>query len=330
MVRSNSYMRLLRSLRRTTTGHKYSRDRGFTLIEILISLVIAGLVVSGLLFVVVEMLRVDQREVALEEVQSDMQRAIDYIADDLREAIYVYDNPATVTAQLASLNDEIATNGAEPVLAFWRTDEIDVGNTSIPADCSTEGANEGVCNVIKARRASYTLVAYYQRPQYGPWEGAATLKRYELAQYDDLTAAGAAKYNLTEAYKSPLDGGLNDFAGWTPDSAATTSDGGSRTVLVDYVRAIDIDAVNAVDCEALTGDPEHVLAPANATNATGFFACIRPPVLVDGFRANQDVFLFLQGDATAASQFLQPASEDSRLPVLQTQVKLGGVIDRPG
>lgn len=329
---------LLYKLLAQSRGRKTSSNKGFTLIELLISLVIAGIVVSGLLFVVVELLRVDQREVALDQVQSDMQRAMDYIADDLKEAIYVYEDPTRITAQLDTVNDEVVA-GSVPVIAFWRTNEVDVLNdTALPADCTSEGDDEDTCVGIKLRRASYTLVAYYQKPRDPAlaWEGESAIKRYELAQYEDLNAAGAAKYDLTAGYSLPLEdagiGDVNDFLNWT---ATTMADGGTTNVLadyVDYVAPADRNAALPVlTCPTYTGDAAHVLVPADATEETGFFACIRPADELDGgFRTNQDVFVFLRGDATAASRFLQPASDGSRLPLLQTQVRLNGQIDKQG
>ena len=70
--------------------------RGFTLIEVLVSMVVAGFVISGLMFLVVDLLRTDQRELTLEQTQQDMKRALDYISDDLREAVFVYDNPTVL------------------------------------------------------------------------------------------------------------------------------------------------------------------------------------------------------------------------------------------
>lgn len=330
MAKPNLSMFLYKALLQAR-GRRSSSKQGFTLMELLISLVIAGIVISGLLFLVVELLRVDQREVALDQVQSDMQRAMDYMADDLKEAIYVYEDPTVVTSQLNTVNDEITVEGAVPVLAFWRVDEIDLNDTSLPADCTSEGANEGTCELLKLTQASYTLVAYYQRPNYGAWEGESTVKRYELAQYVNLNAAGAAKYTETDGFSLPLStgttGNVNDFLNWT---ASTAADDGNANVLVDYVAEIDSDAANAVDCEEFTGDSSHVLLPADATRNTGFFACIRPVGLTGGFRTNQDVLIFLRGDATAASRFLQPASQRSRLPVLQTQVRVNGHIDKDG
>ncbi|MEA5466010.1 PulJ/GspJ family protein [Leptothoe sp. PORK10 BA2] len=320
-----------------------SRNYGFTLIEILISMVMAGIVISGLLFLMVELLRVDRREIVLEQVQRDMQRAIDYVADDLKEAVYVYSSPTDITDQIGALDSEIAAD-AEPVLAFWRPDPLDA---SLPADCSGEGTNEQLCNLIKTRGATYSLVVYYQQPKdtTSVWEGETTLRRYELSQYSNLSAAGAAKYTLNTGYADPVTNTGSNFETWTPTTSPTNDT--DKKVLVDYVDAIDLAATSAdaVDCrnlifnlnQGLTGETnsadeqyDYVLSPQNTTSTTGFFACVRNPEMDGTFRTNQDVYLFLKGNASSANRFLQPASAASRLPVLQTQVKLGGVIDRDG
>lgn len=309
-------------------------------------MVVAGIVISGLLYLVVELLRIDRREIALEQVQRDMQRSIDYIADDLREAVYVYPSPATITTEIEALDAEIA-NGAVPVLAFWRPDPVEA---TLPADCSTEGSadDETTCELLKTRGATYSLVVYYQEPRdaASAWEGDTTIRRYELSQYPALdTATGAARYVVAAGYDDPINENGSNFEAWEP-SATPTADT-NKKVLVDYVDDIDLAAApaDAVDCRdlvfslnsPLTGETDvnaddynYVLAPADATDETGFFACIREPEAVGLFRATQDIYLFLRGDTSAAGNALLPAGEGSRFPVLQTQVKLGGVIDRDG
>jgi hypothetical protein len=136
------------------------------------------------------------------------------------------------------------------------------------------------------------------------------------------------------------------FEGWTPDGTVTLA--GKTRVLVDYVDGIATPTSPgevAVDCRnlisglnsSLTGEADvtadqynYELSPASVTNTTGVFSCIRDPDTDGDFRANQDVYLFLKGNANSFSEFLQPAGVGSRLPVLQTQVKLGGVINRDG
>ena len=69
---------------------KRTDRRGFTLIELLVAILISGLIVSGLLYLVVEVLGINQKDAARSDTQRDMQLAMDYITRDLREAFYVY------------------------------------------------------------------------------------------------------------------------------------------------------------------------------------------------------------------------------------------------
>ena len=346
---SKAFVRMAKSRLRNRVFSQVAADQphasagGFTLLEVLISELIVGLIMSGLTFLVVELLRIDRRELALEQVQRDMQRAISYVSEDLEEAVYVYSNPAVVAAQLDDLNTELTANaGSVPVLAFWRTDAIDVPS-GFPSSCASEGANSTTCELIRTRRSAYTLVVYYQRPQYGEWEGDTVLKRYELSKYDDLSN-GSDRYKLTPGYRDPVTGGGTDFENWTPDGTVTAA---PTQVLVAYVAdavpaagggtAIACPNLVASSSGALTGVTDatnelydYVLAPVGAGSTTGFFACIRNQPSTAAFRANQDVYLFLRGDISASRQFLQPASANSRLPVLQTQVRLFCVVVRDG
>ncbi|MEL7377461.1 MAG: prepilin-type N-terminal cleavage/methylation domain-containing protein [Bacteroidota bacterium] len=76
-----------------------SQSKGFTLLELLISLIVASVVVSGLLYMVVELTKIDKREATVDQVQRDMNRAMDYLVSDLQEAVYVYKDPAQVPHQ---------------------------------------------------------------------------------------------------------------------------------------------------------------------------------------------------------------------------------------
>ncbi|EKV00907.1 prepilin-type N-terminal cleavage/methylation domain-containing protein [Leptolyngbya sp. PCC 7375] len=329
--------------------HKAS---GFTLTEVLISIAIAGVIVSGLLFLVVELLQIDRREIALERVQRDMQRAMDYIADDLKEAVYVYDSSSLpdivndiVDADL-SVGPGVAGSGdAVPLLAFWRTVPID--DTVLPDTCTGSNEEIEICRVAKTRRASYSLIVYYQKHRDDgaanyPWQGESVLRRYELPQY-----APGTLNRVDRNHVEPIDenNGETIFEEWT-DIVTTAIAGGESAVLVDFVEEANIDGAGAIDCRTLisnfnsplTGETDitadeynYVLTPTDATEQTGFFACVRAPEPAgENFRATQDVYLFLRGDTRSASRFLGPASDNSIRPALQTQVKLRGVIDKDG
>ena len=67
-----------------------SGGQGFTLLELLIAMVIGSIIVSTLLYGVVNILQTDQRDASRSDTQRDMQMAMDYITRDVREATYVY------------------------------------------------------------------------------------------------------------------------------------------------------------------------------------------------------------------------------------------------
>ncbi len=285
--------------------------------ELLIAVVISGLVVSGLLFLVIELLRVDNREIALEEVQRDTQRAMNYIADDLREAVYVYPDPSDVTGATG-----VELQSAHiPVLAFWKVRPIDI-NSEIPNTCASEFSDdddEAECDILKIRRASYDLVVYSQiSGATDPWEGQSRISRFEMKQYSDVSTL-----TKTVGYEEP--GG--DFGSWTKNGSTKPPD--TSTVLVDYIGEVDIDSTNALNCQNFTGSAGYVRSPSNVTADSSFFACISDPSLPGGVGVdNQDVFLFLKGDTSGRSTSTSPASDASRSPRLQTQVLIRGIINK--
>ena len=325
---------------------------GFTLTEVIISIAIAGVIVSSLLSLVVEFLQIDRREITLERVQRDMQKAMDYISDDLEESVYVYDNARLleIVNDIGQLSDVMGTGGvgsgdAVPLLAFWRTVPLD------DADLEACNGTDEACRVARTRRASYSLVVYYKQHRddadpNNPWQGESVIRRYELPEYPD-----GANFSSTDLASETSDGyvdpisetGRTNFETWEPNVAPALV-GGESQVLVDFVKETDIDAVAPVDCRALianfnsplTGETDltaddynYVLSPADATDEAGFFTCIRQPQLEeDAFRTTQDVYLFLRGNAETENRFLGPSGDNSRFPLLQTQVKLRGVINR--
>ena len=324
----------------TLLNLKQRRNSGFTLMELLVAIVMSSMVVSGLLYLVVELLRIDNRETALEEVQRDTQRAMNYMADELREAVYVYQGQqlADVTASGTGVGDALPA-GSTPVLAFWKVSPISE-NQMPTADCDTAfpgAANiqrNRACLALRIRRASYNLVVYSQiNGASDPWVGQSRISRYVLSQYADVSTV-----TQNPGYVDP---GLQatSFEGWQTlpllpgEELPRTS-----SVLVDHIAGAGASA-NPVDCQALTlsGSPnDYVLSPPNAPEDSSFFACIRDPnsittvtqAGVSTSRSNQDVYLFLRGDTSGRSTSTSPASATSRSPMLQTQVLVRGLINK--
>ncbi len=296
---------------------------GFTLLELLVAMVVASIVVSGLLYVVTELLKTDRRESVLDQTQRDMQRAIDYIGDDIREAVFIYEDPSVISTA-STLND--IPSGAIPVLAFWRPDAI---NTGLPA-CSTWASTTTTfrqCQVLRTRQSAYSLVVYLQktRDSNTNWPGKSRIIRYELDKYSNLSTL-----STTAGYNDPTSAGVG-FANWTRLGSTTTT-AGTKTVLVDFVDDPTSPLSSPPSCTALGAGYTIVpgTASTSSTSNTSFFGCIRSssPAAGTSGSGNQDAYLYLRGNTDGAGGSLGPLGRDSSLPTLETRVLMRGVIDK--
>lgn len=301
---------------------------GFTLIEVLISVIVSGLIVSGLLFLVVEALQLDRREVVLNQVQGDIRRAVDYISTDIREAVYVY--PPTspddiIGADTVLLGDDGLTgipNNWQLILALWRLEPID---GPLPNCDTVASAQENECQVLLVRQAYYNLVAYFLVPNGDDtiWEGRSRIIRYTLPRY---TRNNIATLTRTPGFNDPTAEGVS-FESWTRKDGENTA--GISLVLSDNIGGFG--PGNAGDfCETETGSDQFI--PSAVTAGSSFIACVTPPTATDGStRRNQEVFLALRGDAQAGTgrEFLNPFSVDSSFPPIKSRVLVRGVLNKP-
>lgn len=323
------------------------RISGFTLIELLISVIISGLIITTLLYVVVELATMDKREAMSDQVQRDMKRALDYISDDLQEAVYVYADPQDIVPELTDDSDFPQEAEDIPILAFWRIDPLE---DSLP-DCTTVAADKTLdCELLSIRQAAYTLIVYVQRPNdtNGNWPGQSRIIRYELPKY----IGNVSNLDRRPGYRDPTDPEDEDaeFGSWKHFDGEDPQ--GNSDVLVDYVQAptfatpVPLNRAPLSDSRIANtpcsdygldrnNDPLYLVSPPNAdvnTNNT-FFTCIRRPALDSSALAanngNQDVYIFLRGNVREASgSGVVFFSEESSLPILETQVLVRGVIDK--
>ncbi|MEO0767916.1 MAG: prepilin-type N-terminal cleavage/methylation domain-containing protein [Cyanobacteria bacterium J06649_4] len=323
------------------------KSKGFTLVELLISLVVAAFVMTGLMTVVVEMTKMDQRETIVDQVQRDMNRAMEYIRDDLQEAVYVYTDPGLVSAQLAADPNFPGDTGEGevPILAFWRIDPIE---DSIPNCDGLPADRQPECRLLEVRQAAYTLVVYSQKTSDNNrnWSGQSRLIRYELSKYSNISTL-----TWRDGYRDPTDplDPLAQFNAWT----ATGTPRGSQAVLADYVQdpsALPLDRAPLSDagvpCEGYGldafGNSLYSVVPPDAAvnNNNSFFACVRNPsvdnaVAVAGnTNGNQDVYIFLRGNVQGTTTVngvntgIRSFSDRASLPILETQVLVKGVINK--
>jgi prepilin-type N-terminal cleavage/methylation domain-containing protein len=275
--------------------------RGFTLTELLVAIVVGSIILTSLLYLVIELLGTNLREERLTQAQQDTRRALDYISRDAREAVYVYADPTTVASQLSD-----APADSTAVLAFWRLKPIDIGAI---ADCTTDE-----CTTLRVRQSVYDLVVYFHKPN-DPgdiWSGPGRIIRYELTNYLNL-ASGP----VTAGYVDPSltrDG----FANWAPTGVTR----GSKPVLADF-----IDIHNP---ELGEGDCPAAFLPSTTAESNNFFVCVRSAGTGDD-PLNQSMSVFLRGSTadtgTGTAIIFGPTSEGSSLPIISTEVLVRGRIE---
>jgi hypothetical protein len=160
---------LLKSQHQRNRSGPAKTEKGMTLVELLVGSIMAFLIITPMLGFVVDMLNTDRREQVKSNTEQDLQAAVDFIAQDLSQAIYIYDNidinggtrgTVTVTAiksQLPADNDPTQT----PILVFWKRQQIrntvPINNSIKPNECE-KPANANKCNDTYV----LSLVAYYQ------------------------------------------------------------------------------------------------------------------------------------------------------------------------
>jgi hypothetical protein len=290
--------------------------------------------VGGLLYLVIELLQVNRREEVLTRTQQDMQRALDYISRDVREAVYVYPQPTAVVdpdtppvatdTLLAQLTGSLPT-GAEPILAFWRFDPVDVGQITTAA-CTSKSAE---CNTLRVRQGTYSLVLYLQQQNAASdiWGGKSRILRYELSKYSNIRTLQQRR-----GYSDPS-GACNSFRYWSKppgrdssnpcDSGNTGTPASSVLVLTDYVNLPDTPTAQTL-CP--TGYTQTPAIPKS------FHVCVSSGTATAGATgANQVVRVYLQGSVyepnnqTAPLGFLARASS---LPTLESEILVRGVLDK--
>lgn len=250
-----------------------TQTSGFTLIELLISALIAGLIISGLLGIVVELVSTNRRELARSETMRDMGIAAEFMSNELREAIYVYTGKCLWEGQSSPGQTDYCPGlfggdgGLEPpkdslpLIAFWKLDPL-------PSNCKPEDED---CKIYQLSGRTYTLVVYFldKGNEKKLWDGRARISRRVLKRFND-----EAKPNNT--FKDPLDASLGlTLQTWPKTAEGNTPPNSGEPefdppqVLVDFVDDTQDQNLSAErECpaqyevtpslESLTGDFEGV------------------------------------------------------------------------
>ena len=315
---------------------KGSNSAGFTLTELLTVIIMGSIIVSSVLFLAVDVSRNNRREIAQTVTQEEIKRALNYIAQDLRSAVYVYNGQqlenrgGSIPGLIAHLPQEFTENGTQPILAFWKVDRVPYASDQTIPNCNniTDVEEQQQCRNLRVERRAYSLVVYLQSTDNSNdiWSGESRILRYELRKYveSNLTAQSTTLSNH-QGYQEPRRG--TNFKNWPYNSNGanlqTELPNGTqnKNVLVDFIAMPnDTSLGNPPDCPS----NEYVRSPSNPDESQSFFACVRQAENDLGDKINQDVFLYLQGNANGHSGL----NQDSFLPVIKTQVMNRGVIEK--
>jgi type II secretory pathway pseudopilin PulG len=136
------------------------RASGFTMIELLVGTVIAFIIITPLLGMVIGLLNDDQKESAKANTEEEIQSAIDYISEDLKQAVYIYDKKTLEEwkKNQPPTNLPFPTDAAQgtPVLVFWKRELIP--NSLEIKNCTKTSENDCIDDQFVL-----SLVAYYSR-----------------------------------------------------------------------------------------------------------------------------------------------------------------------
>jgi prepilin-type N-terminal cleavage/methylation domain-containing protein len=358
--------RLLQRLKKRWLASRKHRIAGFTLIEILVSLLIGAIITAALLSLVVDLTDTNLKDTSRSETQRDMQAALNYIAQDLREAVYVYDGACLLTGNgtpnsnnyattCPGLANYIAPNVTQapnyPVLAFWRPDTLPpvvqaqcraaanspvdpiLGNVALQnlvGPTNPVGADGVPC----ASGKSYTLVVYgITQGANNGWQGRARLTRYKLTQFQGNSTT------MNTGWTNPQYDANSGFQQWPFRSDGTQAPGyaqatnnGDMDVLVDFV---DDTQVNSLP----TNQQPNCVSPSVMTPPTptfaSFFACVRGNTLnaitnsvTPEIGINQEVLVVLEGNVSGRAGFPNSNNNVARLSPLQTRVLVRGILNK--
>ena len=332
-------------------------NQGFTLTELLIAVFMSAIVISTLLTAMVQILQADRRETQKTQVQQQTQSALNYIAQDLKQAVYVYD-----TSEIAQYIPDLSGQNATPVLVFWKTEAISQENLDYKKSDCDNLTNKIICTNLLLKRSQYLLVAYYQSTNNSnTWDGNSRIIRYKLAKFSNLNNSDLTKkLEITPGYVDP--GAINnDFTNWPLDDKGTnlqaqrpTATSGELPVLVDFIDSPNsadfTDPSTRLDCSTLPRiqnpdpetanqfpfldqykqipDPNSSLIPGTIPfSSNSFYTCVR--TVSDTTQSlvgvKQSIAIYIRGNEQAKGD---PNFADTFRPVAQTQITIGGIIER--
>jgi type II secretory pathway pseudopilin PulG len=276
--------------------------KGMTMIELLVGTIIAFIVITPLMGMVLGLLNDDQRESAKANTEEEIQSALDYIGEDVSQALYIYvpKKQEKTSSGTTITTDEIQSliassflpktgtpDNEKPVLVFWKRklveDAVPVDSTKLPKDCTPTTCDDTyVLSLV-----SYHLLppetdktSIWCQPSASDKPCPSRIVRYEIS--DGLKKSDGTYYTEAE-----LGTELKSYAGDPTDNkkpnsaydpAFTLSDplknvtdktkigAATKTVLVNYIPDFKLD-------DSSTNNLAKLTIQANAMRRNDATAC---------------------------------------------------------
>ncbi|NJL82299.1 MAG: prepilin-type N-terminal cleavage/methylation domain-containing protein [Chloroflexaceae bacterium] len=296
-------------------------QQGFTLAEILVAALIGSLIIAPLLGAALQIIQTQRDEEVKANSQQEIQAALQFIARDLQQAVYIYDRDglAALTASYQTTTCSTpppappatpncsqlpADVNRVPVLVFWKRQEIENAIALNGGGCPNPEAASETCDDTFV----YSLVAYYLViDDDETWSNTSRIERFQIrdgvrnpvtGDYIDENGddpdddiAGLAR---DRGYLPFGSGGTLDqrFFNWQRSFAENYELNETRRVLVDFIDQSTSTSLPLEACPepAFTAVPNYAFIPASFQTAS-FYACVN--------RAATIARVFLRGNSLA-------------------------------
>lgn len=283
-----------------------NRD-GFTLIELLVAIILAALIITPVLGFMINFLQTDRKEQAKTTTEQDIQAALDYIAQDIQQAVYIYDQNGLQSSGEDGIRDELETSICEeddctPILVFWKRRFLSQDET---INGQSVGSFTNSNDVFVYALVAYALVDNPENDD--TWSPTARIVRYELRdgldidgdQVDEVPASpsGFEPFDLSE--KGTLETKMNLWN--TP--------GGQKNgaTLIDFIdEPKSEDEAPLIQCQQQRGE-QRIPAQEADDPSVGFVTCIST---LPSESSIPTARVYMRGNALARVPSLKDAVKD--------------------
>ncbi len=338
---------------------------GFTLIELLVGMILAALVITPLLTFMTSVMNNERREQAKATSEQELQAALDYIAQDLEQAVYIYDadgltkNNNSTTPDSSGIKNQIPpaapatgcnnASACQPVLVFWKRENkknvVPFNTATSTASCPTSSPDDpSPCDDTFV----YSLVGYYliKDDSDDTWSNTARIGRFQIQDGVKgstgsyiYTTGNNARSSGFEVFNTTLKGNLKvKMNQWKRKEGEVYTTGSLNTVtpqtpvLLDYIDHSTA-GVPQVSCPANTqAVPPYPTGPAvpasvDSSAVTNTFKTYSFYACVDSSRTVAQVFLRGNALARIKDGMTYSASNSNYFPQVSIQVQGRGFLE---